>query len=40
VSAPATGDAPGRNCALAVIRPHPDGPTDISILIIGSATEP
>jgi hypothetical protein len=32
--------AAGRDCALAVIRPQPDGSLDISILIIGSATEP
>jgi hypothetical protein len=31
--------AAGRACALAVIRPQPDGSLDISILIIGSATE-
>jgi hypothetical protein len=30
----------GRNCALAVIRPQPDGSPGISILIIGSAAEP
>jgi hypothetical protein len=30
----------GRDCALAVIRPQPDGALDISILIIGSAAEP
>jgi hypothetical protein len=32
--------AAGRDCALAVIRPQPDGSLDISILIIGSAAEP
>lgn len=32
--------ASGRDCALAVIRPQPDGALDISILIIGSAAEP
>jgi hypothetical protein len=32
--------AAGRDCALAVIRPQPDGALDISILIIGSATGP
>jgi hypothetical protein len=32
--------AVGRDCVLAVIRPQPDGALDISILIIGSATEP
>ena len=32
--------AAGRDCALAVIRPRPDGSLDISILIIGSATGP
>jgi hypothetical protein len=30
----------GRDCALAVIRPQPDGALHISILIIGSATGP
>ena len=32
--------AAGRDCALAVIRPQPDGALDISILIIGGATGP
>jgi hypothetical protein len=32
--------AAGPDCALAVVRPQPDGPLDISILIIGSAAEP
>jgi hypothetical protein len=32
--------AAGRDCALAVIRPQPDGSLDISILITGSAAEP
>jgi hypothetical protein len=32
--------AAGRDCALAVIRPLPDGPLDISILVIGSAAGP
>ena len=32
--------AAGQDCVLAVIRPHPDGALDISILIIGSAAEP
>jgi hypothetical protein len=32
--------AAGRDCALAVIRPRPDGALNISILIIGSAAEP
>jgi hypothetical protein len=32
--------AVGQDCALAVIRTQADGSLDISILIIGSATEP
>jgi hypothetical protein len=32
--------AAGRDCALAVIRPRPDGALDISIFIIGSAADP
>jgi hypothetical protein len=32
--------AAGWDCALAVIRPQPDGALHISILIIGSATGP
>jgi hypothetical protein len=32
--------AAGGGCAVAVIRPQPDGALDISILIIGSAAQP
>jgi hypothetical protein len=32
--------AAGRDCALTVIRPQPDGALDISILVIGSTAEP